>query len=95
MYPWTSLLSHSCVPNIKIITRDDFSYICEAVVAIPRGQEVVTSYHHYYYHLFGSANRRKHIHNNWKFNCVCFRCQVIYFWNQSDLYKILSESIEV
>ena len=77
MYPWTSLLSHSCVPNIKIITREDFSYICEALVPIPRGEEIVTSYHHYYYHLLGSANRRKHIHNNWKFDCVCFRCQVI------------------
>ena len=78
LYPWTSLISHCCVPNVKIITRwapalnafllfcplidfsnlrDDFSYISEATVGIPEGNEVVTSYHHYYYHLFGTMYR--------------------------------------
>jgi len=75
LYPWTSLMSHCCVPNIKIITKPDFSYVCEALVDIPQGTEIVTSYHHYYYHLFGSANRRKHIRNNWKFDCICTRCK--------------------
>ena len=37
--------------------RDDFSYISEATVPIPEGNEVVTSYHHYYYHLFGTMYR--------------------------------------
>ena len=69
-------MSHCCVPNIKIITKPDFSYVCEALVDIPQGTEIVTSYHHYYYHLFGSANRRKHIRNNWKFDCICKRCKV-------------------
>ena len=57
LYPWTSLISHCCVPNVKIITRDDFSYICEATVKIAEGSEIVTSYHHYYYHLFGTMYR--------------------------------------
>ena len=46
LYPWTSLISHCCVPNVKIITRDDFSYICEATSHIDGGSEIVTSYHH-------------------------------------------------
>ena len=37
LYPWTSLISHCCVPNVKIITRDDFSYISEATVNITEG----------------------------------------------------------
>ena len=58
LYPWTSLISHACVPNVKIITRDDFSYICEATVPIKGPPtEIVTSYHHYYYHLFGTMYR--------------------------------------
>ena len=57
LYPWTSLMSHACVPNVKIITRDDFSYICEATVPIAAPHEIVTSYHHYYYHLFGTMYR--------------------------------------
>merc|ERR1719474_2398917 len=48
LYPWTSLMSHACVPNVKIITRDDFSYICEATVPIKSPNEIVTSYHHTY-----------------------------------------------
>lgn len=75
LYPWTSLMSHSCLPNIKIVTKSDFSYICEAVVNISQGTEIVTSYHHYYYHLFGTINRREHIRNNWKFDCKCSRCE--------------------
>ena len=57
LYPWTSLMSHACVPNVKIVTRDDFSYICEATVPIAKPGEIVTSYHHYYYHLFGTMYR--------------------------------------
>ena len=75
LYPWTSLMSHSCLPNIKIVTKTDFSYICSAVVNIARGTEIVTSYHHFYYHLFGTNNRREHIRANWKFDCNCARCQ--------------------
>ena len=76
LYPWTSLMSHSCLPNIKIITKSDFSYICSALVNIGQGTEIVTSYHHFYYHLFGTNNRREHIRANWKFDCNCARCQV-------------------
>jgi len=75
LYPWTSLISHCCVPNVKIITRDDFSYICEATVKIAEGSEIVTSYHHYYYHLFGTMYRRADIKHTWSFDCICHRCQ--------------------
>jgi len=37
LYPWTSLMSHCCVPNIKIVTKPDFSYIVESLVDIPKG----------------------------------------------------------
>ena len=69
-------MSHCCVPNVKIVTKADFSYECEAAVEVARGEELVTSYHHYYYHLLATHARRKHIADNWKFDCVCFRCQV-------------------
>ena len=69
-------MSHCCVPNTKIITRDDFSYVCEATVHIPAGTEIVTSYHHYYYHLYGTTYRRLDLSNTWSFDCVCYRCQV-------------------
>lgn len=75
LYPWTSLMSHACVPNVKIITRDDFSYICEATTPITQGNEIVTSYHHYYYHLFGTMYRRADIKHTWCFDCICHRCQ--------------------
>ena len=69
-------MSHCCVPNTKIITRDDFSYVCEATGHIPAGTEIVTSYHHYYYHLYGTSYRRLDLSNTWSFDCVCYRCQV-------------------
>lgn len=75
LYPWTSLMSHACVPTVKIITRDDFSYVCEATVLIKQKTEVLTSYHHYYYHLFGTMYRRADIKHTWCFDCICHRCQ--------------------
>jgi len=75
LYPWTSLISHCCVPNVKIITRDDFSYICESTVLTSAGNEIVTSYHHYYYHLFGTMYRRGDIKHTWSFDCICHRCR--------------------
>ncbi|XP_023348143.1 protein msta isoform X2 [Eurytemora carolleeae] len=75
LYPWTSLMSHACIPNVKIITRDDFSYVCEATVPIAAGSEIVTSYHHYYFHLFGTMYRRLDIKKTWSFDCICQRCQ--------------------
>ena len=36
LYPWTSLMSHHCIANTKITTREDFSYVCEATVFIPK-----------------------------------------------------------
>jgi len=75
LYPWTSLISHCCVPNVKIITRDDFSYICESTVNTVAGSEIVTSYHHYYYHLFGTMYRRADIKHTWSFDCICHRCR--------------------
>lgn len=51
LYPWTSLMSHSCSANTKITTREDFSYICKATTAVKKGEEIVTSYHHYHYQV--------------------------------------------
>jgi len=75
LYPWTSLMSHACIPLVKIVTRDDFSYVCEATVKIPQGSEIVTSYHHYYYHLFGTMYRRADLKHTWNFDCICPRCE--------------------
>ena len=51
----TSFILFSLIYHFDL--RDDFSYISEATVLIPEGNEVVTSYHHYYYHLFGTMYR--------------------------------------
>ena len=75
LYPWTSLMSHHCVANTKITTREDFSYVCEATVLIPAGEEIVTNYHHYHYQFYGTPYRRADLKNTWSFDCLCPRCK--------------------
>ena len=66
-------MSHHCVANTKITTREDFSYVCEATVTIPAGEEIVTNYHHYHYQLYGTPYRRADLKNTWSFECICKR----------------------
>ncbi|TRY75492.1 hypothetical protein TCAL_08645 [Tigriopus californicus] len=75
LYPWTSLMSHHCIANTKITTREDFSYVCQATTLIHEGQEIVTSYHHYHYQLYGTSYRRRDLKGTWSFECICKRCQ--------------------
>ena len=74
LYPWTSIMSHHCIANTKITTRDDFSYVCEATIVIPAGEEIVTNYHHYHYQLYGTSYRRHDLKSTWSFDCLCKRC---------------------
>jgi len=75
LYPWTSLMSHNCIANTKITTREDFSYVCQATVLIPAGEEIVTNYHHYHYQFYGTPYRRADLKNTWSFECLCSRCK--------------------
>ena len=75
LYPWTSLMSHNCIANTKITTREDFSYVCEATIPIKAGEEIVTNYHHYHYQFYGTPYRRADLKGTWSFDCVCSRCQ--------------------
>ena len=75
LYPWTSLMSHNCVANTKITTREDFSYVCQATVLIPAGEEIVTNYHHYHYQFYGTPYRRADLKSTWSFECLCSRCK--------------------
>ena len=68
-------MSHHCVANTKITTREDFSYVCEATVLIPAGEEIVTNYHHYHYQFYGTPYRRADLKNTWSFDCLCPRCK--------------------
>ena len=74
LYPWTSLMSHHCIANTKITTRDDFSYVCESTLFIPAGEEIVTNYHHYHYQMYGTSYRRNDLKSTWSFDCLCKRC---------------------
>jgi hypothetical protein len=47
-------MSHNCIANTKITTREDFSYVCEATVVIKAGEEIVTNYHHYHYQVMAN-----------------------------------------
>ncbi len=75
LYPWTSLMSHSCVPNTRIATSEDFGYVCQAATRIPEGAEIVTSYHHYHYQFYGTLYRRRDLRATWSFTCACRRCR--------------------
>ena len=67
-------MSHHCIANTKITTRDDFSYVCEATIFIPAGEEIVTNYHHYHYQMYGTSYRRNDLKSTWSFDCLCKRC---------------------
>ena len=68
-------MSHNCVANTKITTREDFSYVCQATVVIPAGEEIVTNYHHYHYQFYGTPYRRADLKSTWSFECICPRCK--------------------
>ena len=72
-YPLASLLSHSCVANVKTLwqTEPPFGHRSLAVRDIKAGEEILTSYLR---PSMCSLIRRKSIKTGWYFDCTCPRC---------------------
>ena len=72
-YPLASLLSHSCVANVKTIWQSEppFGHRTLAVRDIRAGEEILTSYLR---PSMCSLVRRRSIRTGWYFDCTCPRC---------------------
>jgi len=74
LFPITSLMSHSCVPNCRVVqlqAKPNQSY-CLALNPIQSGEELRISYVNL---LMPTYMRRRHLAENWYFDCICERCQ--------------------
>merc|ERR1719483_367214 len=74
LFPITSLMSHSCVPNCRVVqlqAKPNQSY-CLALNPIKSGEELRISYVNL---LMPTYMRRRHLAENWYFDCICERCQ--------------------
>ncbi len=70
VYPLTSLLSHSCVPNARSIVGATFAGVI-ASVDVAQNQELSITY--VPLHIC-SLLRRPQLKDNWYFDCRCRRC---------------------
>ena len=72
-FPLASLLSHSCVANVKTVweTRGPWGHRSLAVRDIKAGEEILTSYLR---PSMCSLVRRENIKTGWYFDCSCPRC---------------------
>merc|ERR1719483_107549 len=72
LFPITSLMSHSCVPNCRVVqlqAKPNQSY-CLALNPIKSGEELRISYVNL---LMPTYMRRRHLAENWYFDCICER----------------------
>ncbi|CAB3361783.1 Hypothetical predicted protein [Cloeon dipterum] len=71
LFPTTSLIEHSCIPNIRIV----FDPMCRMTVSaskdIKEGEHLQTMYTHA---LWATFQRREHLFSNKQFWCKCPRC---------------------
>ena len=71
LWGYTSIMNHSCNPNVNTFTIGDFMF-CFAVRDILSGEELNTLY-------FSNTNhyllRQEKSKNNWGFNCSCEFCR--------------------
>lgn len=71
LYPLSSLMNHSCVPNTRNVFRSDYSMAVYASKTIAIGEEIFTCYTGL---LWCTAARRCHLYKTKKFWCKCSRC---------------------
>lgn len=71
LYPLSSLMNHSCVPNTRNVFRKDYSMAVYASKNIEIGEEIFTCYTG---QLWCTAARRCHLYKTKKFWCKCARC---------------------
>lgn len=72
LYEMTSMLEHSCIPNIRMSFDDDFKVTIRAGRDIAGGEHLSIMYTH---SLWGTHARREHLNKVKKFWCQCARCQ--------------------
>eukprot|EP00965_Chrysotila_dentata_P261937 6214415-Pleurochrysis_carterae.AAC.1 len=71
MYELVSRVNHSCAPNAERIAGDNHEVTLVALKAIMSGEEVTVSYIDTDLPL---KQRRKHLRQQYKFDCICPRC---------------------
>ena len=73
LYPEVSLMSHSCLPNMMMISSSPARQISfVATTEIPAGCELSWSYSNI---LYGRHQRQHHLSSTWLFDCSCERCE--------------------
>lgn len=71
LYPLSSFLNHSCVPNTRNIFQKDYTMSVFATKDIKAGEEILTCYTGF---LWSTPARRCQIYKTKKFWCKCRRC---------------------
>lgn len=71
IFPFTSLINHSCYPNVKHITVDNKFVIC-VTRPIKAGEQLYISYG-YSFFRFTRKEREDHL-SRYKFKCECIAC---------------------
>ncbi|GBP31165.1 SET domain-containing protein SmydA-8, isoform B [Eumeta japonica] len=71
LYPASSFLNHSCVPNTRNVFAGDYTMAVYAAVDIAPGEEILTCYTGL---LLGTPSRRHHLFVTKGFWCTCRRC---------------------
>ncbi|KAK4880094.1 hypothetical protein RN001_008240 [Aquatica leii] len=72
LYPLSSLMNHSCVPNTMHNFDCNQNMIVKATTFIPKGNELFHSYTRF---LWGTPVRRAHLARTKHFICRCARCE--------------------
>lgn len=72
LYPLSSLMNHTCVPNTMHIFDGNQTMIVKATTFIPKGEEI---FHSYTRIIWGTPVRRMHLARTKHFICLCLRCQ--------------------
>ncbi|KAF5275793.1 hypothetical protein FQR65_LT16526 [Abscondita terminalis] len=72
LYPLSSLMNHSCVPNTMHNFDSRQNMIVKATTFIPEGHEIFHSYTRF---LWGTPVRRSHLARTKHFLCRCVRCE--------------------
>ncbi|KAF5300318.1 hypothetical protein FQA39_LY11175 [Lamprigera yunnana] len=72
LYPLSSLMNHSCIPNTMHNFNNQQTMIVKATVFIREGEEI---FHSYTRLTWGTAVRRGHLVRTKHFFCQCRRCE--------------------
>ncbi|XP_017768634.1 PREDICTED: protein msta-like [Nicrophorus vespilloides] len=71
LFPLSSLLNHSCVPNVMHVFDEDHHMILKAAKPIKKGEEIFLTYSRI---LWCTLSRRTHLLRTKHFACECPRC---------------------